>query len=35
MLTKLYIISIAALMTGSLYTMMRKLQSLQEIEYGV
>jgi len=33
MLRKLYLISLAALLTGSLYTMMRKLQSVQEVHY--
>lgn len=30
---KLYVISLAALLTGSLYTVMRKLQSLQMVEF--
>lgn len=30
---KLYVISLAALLTGSLYTVIRKLQSLQMVEF--
>lgn len=32
-MNKLYTISLAALLTGSLYTITRKLQSLQEVSF--